>query len=144
MSSGSGARVRLVAGGRLATVATSPLSASTPTMFGNTCSAFIRSPQAHTRSTRVTAPIGISRQYTHRYGMTIRRPKKIDEELLAVIRPADQRGVPEQEDAHRDHPAADARQRSVERKRDGGRARLAREIRTCEKDRQCGNARGDE
>ena len=31
-------------------------------MFGNICSAFIRSPQAHTTSTRDTAPNGISRQ----------------------------------------------------------------------------------
>ena len=38
----------------------------------NTCSAFIKSPQAQTRSTRVTAPSGMSRQYAQRYGMTIR------------------------------------------------------------------------
>ena len=43
-------------------VATSPLRPSTPMMFGNTCRAFIRSPQAQTSSTFVIAPNGISRQ----------------------------------------------------------------------------------
>ena len=42
--------------------ATRPLRPSRPTMFGNTCRVFIRSPQAHTTSTRDTAPNGISRQ----------------------------------------------------------------------------------
>ena len=42
--------------------ATRPLRPSTPMMFGSTCSAFIRSPQAQTSSTFVIAPSGISRQ----------------------------------------------------------------------------------
>ncbi len=42
--------------------ATRPLRPMRPTMFGNTWSAFIRSPQAHTTSTFDTAPKGISRQ----------------------------------------------------------------------------------
>ena len=39
------------------------------------------------------------------------------EELLAVVRPADERRVAEQERAERDDPAADGRDRQVERRR---------------------------
>src|SRR5687767_10524323 len=55
--------------------ATIPLNPITPIRLGNTWSAFIRSPHAHTTSTRDTAPNGISRQYSQRYGTVTLRPR---------------------------------------------------------------------
>ena len=42
--------------------ATTPASPTTPTRFGNTCSPFMRSPHAHTRSTLLVAPSTTSPQ----------------------------------------------------------------------------------
>ena len=85
----------------------------------------------------------MSRQYAHRYGRTTRGPN-VHEELLAVVGPADERRVAEEEHADGDHPAPDSGQGRVEGERHGGGARLPRQVGAGAEDGEGGDARGHE
>ena len=94
-----------------------------PITFGKICSAFMRSPHAQTASGASTAPNGISKQYDPAIRQHDAAAEDVLEELLAVVSPARQRRVAEQQHAERDDPAADGRHGGVERGGDRGRAR---------------------
>ena len=113
-------------------------------MLGKTCSAFMRSPQAQTTSTRETRAERDQQAVDPAIGHGHRSPEEIGEELLAVVGPADERGVAEEEHAEGDDPAADDRDRRFEGDRDGGRARQARLPGAGEQQRQRADRRGHE
>ena len=91
-----------------------PRAPSTPIRFGKICSPFIRSPQAQT----VVDLAGGAEHDQPAVDPAVRhddaRAEDVLEELLAVVGPADERRVAEQEDAERHDPAAHHRHRRVE------------------------------
>ena len=102
-----------------------PRAPSTPTRFGKICRPFMRSPQAHTVSTLLVAPEHDQAAVDPAVRHDDARAEHVLEELLAVVGPADQRRVAEQERRRRPRSSRPPRHGGVEGLGHDGGARRA-------------------